>query len=725
MIRPILPFTLLSAVLLASCSRREEQAEAKEAASPPSSEKPASAKAAEKPAAKPAKSEPDSPVPSGPAQITRGPYLQAATEDSMHIVWRVRKDTVPVVRYGTSWNSLTQELKGPAISVRRKASEGASTNGAAPLASAPSHTLQYEAKITGLKPDTKYYYAVYDGTRALSPADAEHSFTTLPTPGTDKPLLMWVVGDSGMANKPQEKVHTAMRTWLEKEKRSLDLYIHVGDMAYGEGLDTQFQLKFFQIYQETLQNTVCWPALGNHEGKNSSGPKGTGPYFDSYIVPMAGESGGVPSGTEQYYSFDVGRAHFICLNSFDTSRKPDGPMARWLKADLEKTKQDWLIAFFHHPPYTKGSHDSDDAKKDKELVEMRENIMPILESGGVDLVLAGHSHIYERSFLIDGAYGTPTTAENVILDDGNGNPAGDGPYKKSAGLPPNQGTVAIVAGHGGATLGRKLKPSPIMQTSVLEFGSLLLDLKGDTLTGIMLNSDGAVRDTFQVVKRGKVELTRIAKPRAPGNFIGSILPKPGDGNVKTAAETAKYTPLIPKGADWEYLGGSAPGPDWATASGGWKTGKAGFGYGDDDDTTHIDDMRGRYSYLCIRRTFELTGKEDLSRLALLAAYDDGIICYLNGKEVLRENVATGSLGSAKSVKPHNAEGKYHLFPLASAASLLKPGKNSIAIEVHNDDLNSSDLTLDPYLVLTTAGTAVTTPEAAPAKKGTDKDDSED
>src|SRR5688572_22310185 len=62
--------------------------------------------------------------------------------------------------------------------------------------------------------------------------------------------------------------------------------------------------------------------------------------------------------------------------------------------------------------------------------------MPILEEAGVDLTLTGHSHIYERSMLIDGAYSTPTTARGVVLDDGDGNPAGDGAYLKGAGLQP-------------------------------------------------------------------------------------------------------------------------------------------------------------------------------------------------------------------------------------------------------------------------------------------------
>ena len=89
-------------------------------------------------------------------------------------------------------------------------------------------------------------------------------------------------------------------------------------------------------------------------------------------------------------------------------------MMTWLAADLADTTANWIVAFFHHPPYTKGSHDSD---TDVELVEMRENALPILEQGGVDLVLTGHSHSYERSFLIDGHYGVSSTFTAAMKKD--------------------------------------------------------------------------------------------------------------------------------------------------------------------------------------------------------------------------------------------------------------------------------------------------------------------
>ena len=81
-------------------------------------------------------------------------------------------------------------------------------------------------------------------------------------------------------------------------------------------------------------------------------------------------------------------------------------MAQWLKADLEKTSADWLVAYWHHPPYTKGSHDSD---KEQQLIEMREYIMPILESGGVDLVA-----LFERLAERPGFY---VPAHHEVEDD--------------------------------------------------------------------------------------------------------------------------------------------------------------------------------------------------------------------------------------------------------------------------------------------------------------------
>ncbi len=638
--------------------------------------------------------------------FSRAPYVQLGTPTSMVVVWRTDDKITPVVRYGKAVEHLDQQIAGAAVVTRvafttnraelvALAQQNPELTKLPRLHSAPLGTFQYEARVAGLTPDTRYFYAVFDGEKRLTPPDASYHFITHPVVGRARPARFWVVGDSGTGREAQAAVHHAMVNLTTKEKHPLDFYLHVGDMAYPAGRDVQFQTRFFEMYEPTLRNTVIWASLGNHEGATSKGTNGVGPYFDAYVLPMRAEAGGVASGTEAFYSFDYGRIHFICLDSHDLDRKPTGMMARWLKADLEKSRADWLVAFWHHPPYTKGSHDSD---REKQLIEMRTHIMPILESGGVDLVLTGHSHIYERSMLMDGAYTTPTVAEGVILDDGDGDPRGDGSYRKSAGLRPNQGTVQVVAGHGGTTLRRK-GTMPVMRKIVVEHGSVIVDIVGDTLKAIMLNKYGAVQDQFNMVKRGRITPRRLMNPWQPPPWQPSSA-KPG---VEPAAEPPDdYIVAIPKHADWTYMAGAHPEGLLWTQPGfpaqGWKTGAASFGYGSHHHQTVLTNMRGNYSAIYIRHEFEVEQADHITELGLMIDYDDGFIAYLNGKEVVRKGVGKGSGKGAQQVKSHEA-GKYNYYPLKDSEKHLKDGLNVLAIEGHNTSLDSSDFTLDPYLII--------------------------
>ena len=270
---------------------------------------------------------------------------------------------------------------------------------------------------------------------------------------------------------------------MKESARPLDIYVHLGDLAYGDATDQELTTTFFDVYEQSLRNIVFWPTMGNHEVHSLPTKLGNRTYFDAFVLPGNGEAGGVSSGTEAYYSFHVGSVHFICLNSNERDLSDSGAMVKWLRADVAQSQADWMIAFWHDAPYSKGPHDSDTAS---EMVRMRERIMPILEDGGIDLVLTGHSHIYERSMLMDGAYGSPTVAEGFILNDGDGDPEGDGPYRKSAGLNPHEGTIQIVAGHGAVALGR-LGTMPVMRETIVEYGSVLLDIDGDTLVGRMID----------------------------------------------------------------------------------------------------------------------------------------------------------------------------------------------------------------------------------------------
>jgi hypothetical protein len=651
----------------------------------------------------------DVPLPSSSSEATnhfaRAPYLQLVTPTSIVVVWRTDGPIQPFVRFGSALEHLDHQ-SNPLTTVTRVA---LTTNKAElkileeeqpdlfqlpKLHSAPAGQFQYEVRLTDLQPDSKYYYAVYDSTRRLTERDPSYHFFTQPPRGSNHPMRFWVVGDSGTGRPGQHEVHSAMLEWTKDEARPIDFYLHLGDMAYGRGRDVEFQTRFFEMYEPTLRHIVCWPTMGNHEGATSKGTNGVGPYYDAYVCPTRGEAGGVATGTEAFYSFDYGRAHFVCLDSHDLDRKPTGLMARWLSLDLERTKANWIIAFFHHPPYTKGTHDSD---REPQLIQMRAHIMPILESFGIDLVLTGHSHIYERSMLVDGAYATPTVAEGVILDDSDGDPRTGAPYRKSAGLAPNNGTIQVVAGNGGTVVGRK-GTMPIMCKIEVEHGSVIVDIDGDTMRGTMINKFGEVKDVFSVVKRGQVNHVRLTNPRQLKSY--SKPKSPGDDAAGEAPED--FFVAIPQYSEWTYLTENHPdGLKWTELkfdTKGWKKGEAPFGYEYKEARTVLEDMKGKYSFIYLRHEFEVEHADHIAELGLMMNYDDGFIAYLNGKEVVRKGVGKGHGKNAQQVKSHDAN-KYAYFPLKDFEKYLKDGTNVLAIEGHNTSIDSHDFLMDPYLLI--------------------------
>ncbi|MDF1755623.1 MAG: metallophosphoesterase family protein [Verrucomicrobiales bacterium] len=616
------------------------------------------------------------------AGIVRGPYLQMAGENQITIVWRTadrEKDpSVKILKDGAVDETAKVEIETKRIEQPEE-----------------KRVYQYEAVVTGLAQLTDYEYAIYhDGKLVPSPIpDGVNRFRTYPVKGTpDTKSRIWVVGDSGTGTHAQLLVHEAMKRHVKNDQRALDLYLHVGDMAYTHGTDEQFQNRFFKPYEDTLCHTVCWAAMGNHEGKTSDGEKGVGPFYDAYVCPVGAEVGGVASGKESYYSFDYGDIHFIALNSYDVDRTPQGAMAKWLVKNLKENDSQWLIAFWHHPPYTKGSHDSD---TEIELIEMREYIMPILETAGVDLVLSGHSHIYERSMLIDGAYATPTSNQGVIFDDSRGDKT---PYRKPESLEPNKGTLAIVTGHGGA-LGRTAKGvMPVMRSIVLDHGSLILDIDGDTLSGYMIDSMARVKDRFSMVKSGTTSPVRLEKPWTPDASTIEY----GPSRAPVPLPPQKYQTIIPKHAKWEYLAdGKTPGDkSWTTVEfkENWPKGSAGFGYGDKDDRTELD-MKGKYSSVYIRNEFTLPKDVDPAKLYLAVNYDDGFILYVNGEQILTRSCAIDPDTRKIRVESHEAKG-YEFVKLAKHHKAFRKGEsNVIAIEGHNVKKSSSDFSLDPYLIL--------------------------
>lgn len=469
--------------------------------------------------------------------VTRGPYLQKAAPDRMTIRWRTSAPTDSRVRYGLSASALTSTADDAAL------------------------TTEHEVTLAGLSPDTQYFYGIGSTVSNLATA-SDFTFFTPPAVGTRGAYRFWAFGDAGTGDANQANVFRAYTNFTGT--RYTDGLLALGDNAYDAGTDPEYQAKFFNVYSSVLRQSAVWSTVGNHETAQSANPSLSIPYFQNFSFPTAGESGGVASGTEKYYSFDYGNIHFICLDAMSSSRAAGSPMLTWLQSDLASTLQDWIVAFWHHPPYTKGSHNSD---TEIELIEMRQNALPILEAGGVDLVLCGHSHLYERSWLIDGHYGLSTTfnPSTMLLDGGDGRETGAGPYRKPDGLSANQGAVYVVAGssgklsswNSGSTADLNPAPHPVMYASYRRLGAMVIDVDGLRMDVKFLRDTGAVDDQFTMVKDVSNAAPSVALTSPAG---GSLFTAPA---TLTLAATAADTDGTIAQVDF-YANGTAVGSD-ATA----------------------------------------------------------------------------------------------------------------------------------------------------------------
>ena len=425
-------------------------------------------------------------LPAAAATLVRGPYLQQPTASGIIVRWRTDVATDSRVEYGLSFATLDT------------------------IADHALVTTEHQVKLFGLAPDTVYYYRIGSTTAVLAGGDADHHFRTSPTTGTPKPTRIWAIGDSGFPDpavvapgwiRDGDAVRDAY-TAFNGGVASADVWLMLGDNAYTVASDAEYQTAVFGQYPEFLRTVAPWGCLGNHEGFSANGLTQTGPYFDVFTLPTHGEAGGVPSGTEAYYSFDYGNIHFVVLDAEDSimDTTARAAMLTWLEADLTAANADWLIAFWHQPPYSKGVfHDSDVELNE---IQIRELALPILEDFGVDLVLSGHSHTYERSYFIDGHYGlSGTFGPEHVVDGGTGDPMVDSAYQKpNEGPSPHDGAVYVVAGSAS-----EVRPGnglhPVMAVSLTSLGSFILDVDGNTATGRFLDQAGFVQDTFVLEKR--------------------------------------------------------------------------------------------------------------------------------------------------------------------------------------------------------------------------------
>lgn len=449
--------------------------------------------------------------------LQRGPYLQSLTNKSVKIMWRTSDSTYGIVRYGDTPTTLTNVITDTVLT--------------------KDHIIQ----VSGLSANTTYFYSVgYDAT-ILAGGNEQHHFITAPTPGDSTiPFKFWVTGDFGSGNTNQAKVRNWFENYLQTNR--VTGWLWLGDNAYNNGTDEEYSQKVFSSdfgYDSIFRFLPFYPIPGNHDYNSVNGLEDPaihkGPYFDVVEVFKHAEMGGVPSNTEVYYSYDFGNTHFLALNSevwrylflWDLGN----PYKTWLENDLKSTNKKFKVAYWHQPPYSMGTHNSDNFWE-VNMASMREKVIPMLEKYGVDLILCGHSHNYERSYLINKHYGNSASfnRNTMMVDSSSGNPDSNRTYiKYTYGANKDKGTVYGVIGNSSKSSTENGLMHPVMYKKYMgndAVGSMILEVNGSELTASFYKDNGEVFDKFRIIKKDSVAvISGIKNNNADVNNL-KIYPNP-------------------------------------------------------------------------------------------------------------------------------------------------------------------------------------------------------
>jgi len=339
--------------------------------------------------------------------ITKGPYLQDARPDGVVILWETSESATSRVDYGLTTSYGPSVTSSTAVRI-------------------------HEVRLTGLAADTAYHYRVVSTGATGTVFSSDSTFRTGISGAA--PFRFVAYGDSRTFAASHAAVVNAIIA------RAPRLVLHTGDLIRDGRVASYWQTELFDPARPLLRTTPFYATLGNHEYHSSY-------YYAYFSTPPGGGTGG-----EQWYSFDYGNVHFV---SIDTSGDYSSGSAQynWLVNDLRSTTAEWIVVFTHYPAYSSGVHGGNPT--------VQSRLVPLFEQYGVDIVFAGHDHIYERSY--------------------------------------KNGIYYFVTGGGGAELYSWGKTSnPYRQFSKSAYHHITVDISGATATIKARTNDGVAFDTATI-----------------------------------------------------------------------------------------------------------------------------------------------------------------------------------------------------------------------------------
>jgi acid phosphatase type 7 len=375
------------------------------------------------------------------------PYITWVTATSVTIQWETDVASSSVVEYGPS----------------ERYGQTSSAAGEAPM---------HKVVVSNLKPSTPYCYRVESQERAGTVRSPGYRFRTAPASGAQ--FRFAFTGDTHTRHEGPPFAEEAVRVADGIRRHKPDLVVHSGDLIKGVGstsrsdTEQQYRLELFGTAGKLMACTPYMVAVGDHERRAVVGDRVYAMYFDGHESPSWGKT---------YYTFTYGDARFIMLDCVLANDHAEGvevpglsagsDQYKWLVKVLEENSLPWVFLCYHYCTYH--SHPRFLERFDR---GMRELIGPLCDRYGVDVVMTGHAHLYERTYPVHAG----------IRSGANG-------------------TVYITAGIGGGSLMSEPPGSALTAAKFSAYGYGVVDVAGKILTLKTYDIDGALRDSCTVFER--------------------------------------------------------------------------------------------------------------------------------------------------------------------------------------------------------------------------------
>jgi len=360
----------------------------------------------------------------GCARITKGPVLLGVSGNGASLMWETKIEGSGEVLYGQG-DSLSEK----AITQPLRVEYGIEKKGAAVK---KKTAFLHKVRLENLEPGRAYSYLV------AGPAQKQsriHKFHTVPADTNE--VTFAVYGDSRSMPWIHRKI---VKQIIKKE---VDFVVHTGDLVSSGDSYEQWGPEYFGPIKGLAETVPIYIAKGNHEGNSGN--------FEKLLI---GE------GVTNSFGFDYGPVHYFCADNVSKGLNAEEQL-KLIAEDARRSRAQWKFVSYHKPSINFGGHWSAWGYPDA---------LRTLAEAGVDFVLTGHSHQYERFRPVAPPAGT------------------DGSY-----------VTYITCGGGGAPL-YDVKPSLYHSQAKVVHHFCLFHIKGNKLTMYTFDINGQVIDHLEITK---------------------------------------------------------------------------------------------------------------------------------------------------------------------------------------------------------------------------------